>query len=313
MNILHLKYVVEVEQTGSITRAAENLYMGQPNLSKAIRELEKSIGVAIFKRTPKGVVPTARGEEFLIQAKKILAQIEHMEAMFMPGTKERQTLSVSVPRASYITEAFTSFIQLLDDKKEIHLDYKETNSMEAINHIVQDESTIALIRYPREQEKYFRHFLDFKGLESELIWEFEYVAIMSAKHPLAQAETLKYEDMIPYIEIIHGDHETPNIPMHEAVKIKDKPHLKRKIFVYERGSQFDILVNVPSSYLWGSPIPENLLSRHGLVQLTCSRPGNKYKDVLIYKKGYRLSSPELLFLNEVKRLRDAVADERSFG
>ena len=78
MNILHLKYAVEVEQTGSITQAAENLYMGQPNLSKAIRELEKNIGIAIFKRTPKGFVPPARGEEFLITAKKILAKIENL-------------------------------------------------------------------------------------------------------------------------------------------------------------------------------------------------------------------------------------------
>ena len=117
MNILHLKYAVEVERTGSITQAAENLYMGQPNLSKAIRELENSVGIVIFKRTPKGVVPTVRGEEFLKQAKKVLAQIEHMEAIFMPGTKERQRLSVSIPRASYMAEAFTSFVQLLDETK----------------------------------------------------------------------------------------------------------------------------------------------------------------------------------------------------
>lgn len=53
MNLQHLKYVVEVEKTGSITQAAQNLYMGQPNLSKAIRELEKNLGIVLFKRTSK--------------------------------------------------------------------------------------------------------------------------------------------------------------------------------------------------------------------------------------------------------------------
>ncbi len=309
MNILHLKYAVEVERTGSITQAAENLYMGQPNLSKAIRELENSVGIVIFKRTPKGVVPTVRGEEFLKQAKKVLAQIEHMEAIFMPGTKERQRLSVSIPRASYMAEAFTSFVQLLDETKEIDLDYKETNSMQAIHNILQDESTIAFIRYPLEQEKYFQHLLAFRGLESKVIWEFEYRAVMSEKHPLASANPLKYEDIIQYTEIAHGDLETPHIPIHEAIKLQERPYIKRRIFVYERGSQFDLLVNVPSTFMWVSPIPSDVLQRYHLVQLTCESPGNRYKDVLIYKKGYKLNSPERLFTNEVKRIRDLVAAE----
>ena len=61
MNLTYLKYVVEVEKSGSITGAAQNLYMGQPNLSKAIKELENDIGITLFKRTAKGVVPTRQG------------------------------------------------------------------------------------------------------------------------------------------------------------------------------------------------------------------------------------------------------------
>ncbi len=81
MNLQHLKYAVEVEKTGSITQAAENLYMGQPNLSKAIKELEGTLGVAIFKRTSKGVLPTAQGKEFLRYAKSILDQVERMQKL----------------------------------------------------------------------------------------------------------------------------------------------------------------------------------------------------------------------------------------
>ena len=61
MNLTHLKYAVEVEKTGSITRAADNLFMGQPNLSKAIKELEQQVGIAIFRRTSRGVAPTRKG------------------------------------------------------------------------------------------------------------------------------------------------------------------------------------------------------------------------------------------------------------
>ena len=69
-NIQHLRYAVEVAKTGSISRAAENLFMGQPHLSKAIRELEEDMNITIFRRTPKGVEPTEQGEQFLEYARR---------------------------------------------------------------------------------------------------------------------------------------------------------------------------------------------------------------------------------------------------
>ena len=81
MNTLHFKYAVEIEKTRSITQAAENLYMAQPNLSKAIKELENSLGITIFRRTSKGVIPTDQGMKFLACAKQILMQIDNMEAI----------------------------------------------------------------------------------------------------------------------------------------------------------------------------------------------------------------------------------------
>lgn len=73
MNLLHLKYAVETAKAGSINKAAENLYIGQPNLSRAIKELEKSLGITIFVSSAKGMTVTPDGEEFLRYAQKILA------------------------------------------------------------------------------------------------------------------------------------------------------------------------------------------------------------------------------------------------
>ena len=81
MNLQQLRYAVEVERTGSITQAAENLFMGQPNLSKAIRELEREVGIEIFLRTPRGMELTEKGRVFLGYAKQILAQVRQMEEL----------------------------------------------------------------------------------------------------------------------------------------------------------------------------------------------------------------------------------------
>ena len=76
MNLMHLKYAAEIAKVGSLNKAAENLYMGQPNLSRAIRELETSLGITIFVRSAKGMSVTPEGEEFLRYARKILAEVD---------------------------------------------------------------------------------------------------------------------------------------------------------------------------------------------------------------------------------------------
>ena len=89
MNLLHLKYAVEIDCTKSISKAAENLYMGQPNLSRAIKELEENLGIKIFRRTSKGIITTPEGEEFLEYARKITSQVEELENVYKKGQRVR--------------------------------------------------------------------------------------------------------------------------------------------------------------------------------------------------------------------------------
>jgi len=101
MNLLHLKYAVEVERTRSFTGAAANLFMSQPNLSRAIKELEESLGITIFKRTSKGIVTTTQGEEFLFQAKNILRQIDEIEEQYRKDTADQKKMIVASTASPY--------------------------------------------------------------------------------------------------------------------------------------------------------------------------------------------------------------------
>jgi len=82
MNLIHLKYVTVIAETGSLGRAAERLRVAQPNLSRAVKEMEGHLGISIFRRTPKGMVPTPDGETFLNYARKILAQVNAVEGFW---------------------------------------------------------------------------------------------------------------------------------------------------------------------------------------------------------------------------------------
>lgn len=109
MNLSHLRYISEVAKTGSITKAAQNLYMGQPNLSKAIKEMEKTMGVSIFKRTSKGVEPTEKGREIVERANAVLRTADAFEADFCSKGDRTERISVRVCGSELCFKIFEEF------------------------------------------------------------------------------------------------------------------------------------------------------------------------------------------------------------
>lgn len=302
MKIEHLKYALEVEKTGLISKAAENLYMNQPHLSKAIKELEENIGIKIFNRTAKGVVPTKDGADFLVYAKNIVEQIDEVEKMYKNKDGDLHKFNVSVPMACYVAQAFIEFVTEISDSKSIDISYHETNSLLAIKSVVNNDNNIAIIRYQTIYEKYFLQFLEENDLVIEPIWEFAYQLIMSVQHPLAVEKNIEYSDLDDYIEITHGYLTIPSIPATLAREMMMQSKEKKEIAVFERESQFELLRNIHTTYMWTSPTPSNILNTMPLVEKECNVSNNLYKDVLIYKKGYKLDRQEKLFVSIVKKV-----------
>ncbi len=302
MKIEHLKYALEVERTGLISKAAENLFLNQPHLSKAIRELEDSVGITIFNRTPKGVVPTKDGAEFLVYARNIVSQVDEVENMYKHRDSDVHKFDVSVPMACYVAQAFIEFVTELVDSKSIDISYHETNSLMAINSVVNNDNNIAIIRYQTIYEKYFMQFLEENNLTVKPLWEFEYQLIMSVQNPLAMEKQIEYSDLDEYIEITHGYLTIPSIPAAKAREIMQQNKEKKEIAVFERESQFELLRNIHTTYMWTSPTPSNILNTMPLVEKKCNVENNKYKDVLIYRNGYKPSRQEKMFISMVKKV-----------
>jgi len=300
MNLLHLKYAVEVEKTRSIDKAAENLFMGQPNLSRAIKELEESLGITIFNRTSKGISPTEQGEEFLSYAKSILSQVSNVEAMYRENKHNIKHFSISVPRASYITQAFTDFVNKINNTTNFELSFKETNSMRAINNILHSDYNLGIIRYQTKFERSFSNLKTEKGLKLQKIFEFSSVVVMSAENPLANKESLMMSDLQDYIEIAHKDYYVPSVSLMDLKKEELSESINKRVFVFERGSQFDLLCGAKNTFMFVSPIPQKTLDRYGLVQKICKDYDKDYRDVLIYKKNYQFSELDKLFLSEIE-------------
>lgn len=311
MNTCYLRYAVEIEKTGSITQAAQKLYMAQPNLSKAIKDLEESLGYAIFKRSAGGIRVTERGSEFLYHAHKVLEQMEEIEKIGLRDAAGIRRFKLSIPRGSYIANGFTEFVAALPMTEGIEITVNETNTLKTIENVVNRGYNMGIIRYRKDYEDYFEKYLTNIKLEYETIWEFEYVLVMSERHPLASKSVICGNDLKDYVKITHGDIEMPGNGKDTREERPQPPGEtnagEKTIYVYERGSQFDLLTNVSTTYMWVSPLPEKHLSQYHLVQRACKMPNNLYRDVLIYRKDYQLGEYDILFQKKIYESKVEVA------
>ena len=298
MNLLHMKHALEVAKAGSLSKASEVLLIAAPNISRSIKELEADLGITIFDRTQNGMKLTPEGEEFLEFAKSILGQIDQVENYYKKGHPKKQTFSISVPRASYICEAFAEFSKSLS-KDAAEIFYKETNSQRTINNMLNHDYKLGIVRYAENYDMYFKTMLEEKGFTYELITEFTYKIIMSKNSPLAKLDTISSDDLVDYIEIAHADPYVPSMPISKVVKEELSDDIDRRIFVFERTSQFELLSRNLETFMWVSPIPKSLLERYDLVQRECIENRKIYKDLLIYKNGYKLSKLDRQFITEL--------------
>lgn len=296
MNLLHLKYAVEVANSGSINKASNNLLIAQPNISRSIKELENDLGISIFKRSAKGMYLTSEGEEFIKYANKILAEVEHIESIGKNTLLNRQYFSVAVPRASYISSAFSSFSNVIG-KEQAEFYYKEASAINAISSVLTSECNLGIIRYHEIYDNYFKSILKEKGLSFKLISDIDYVLVVNKNSSLAGLKDFSYAELEDFIEIMHMDLFVPGL----SNTVKAETHdFKRKILINERASQFELLSVNDRTFMWASPIPQDILNRYGLVQKKSETVQKTYKDFLIYKNNYTFSDLDKKFLKELE-------------
>lgn len=299
MNTLHFKYAVEVEKTRSITQAADNLYMAQPNLSKAIRELEDSLGITIFERTPKGVVPTKKGAEFLSRAKKILAQLEKMETLRDSGDAGVRSFDLSAPYGGYIMEAFARFSGALP-MADVRLSFRECDTAETIARVAEERSDLGIVRCRTGSVRYLQSYLDQKELSCEPVWEFTGVLLMAKKHPLSSFGTITSDSLSEYLELMRGEETAVGFFEEQTQEPAGS------IRMYGCAGAEALLSRISGAYMIVPPAPERDYEGTLLVQKPY-REGLRYTDLVICPKNGKLSALSMQFIDALYAAKNAAA------
>ena len=294
MDLQQLRQVQEVARCGSISRAAKNLYMSQPNLSKSIRELEEEIGVPLFHRTVQGMEITLSGEQFLQYAHNILTQMDQLTALYQSRKASDLNLSVCVPRASYIAQAFNRWAGQ-NAEGRFHLLYQETNTAAVLGAVTSEEAQVGIVRYDVAYQKYYDGLMLARGLNHASLWEYNMLLLMHRSHPLSSKPQITPDELEKFPEIVHGD--LPSAPPAGEKELQPSGAQDSKIEVFDRAGQFGILRHVPGSYIWVSPVPQEILDLYQLVQIPCTAPP-VCRDTAVWKG--RLSASGSEFLDEVR-------------
>lgn len=285
MNLQHMKYAIVIAQTQSINKAAEQLYVGQPTLSRAIKELEGNLGITLFERSTKGMTLTADGELFIRCAKNVLAQVDDIEKMFgREGTAKRR-FSLSAPRAGYVYEAFVRFSCEVGEDTQAELVYRAADTMGALADVEQGRSALGVVRYASHADRYYKEMMEEKGLVCELVAEFRMGILVSRSSPLARRRKLGQEDLRPLMEIFLSDTRAA-APVGAENHREEPSNLSLRQLYLHGGNPLEILSRNPQTYVWSAPLPKEQQERYGLVWLEASWRQELYRDVLVRQKDY---------------------------
>ncbi len=284
MNLQYLRYALEISRTGSISKAAENLSVAQPNLSRAVKELEAGLGISIFDRTRTGMTVTPEGEKLLSTGARILQEVDELETMFDGEETPRQTLTITVPHAAYLAHALSVFCRDLEVDGRYDIVWQEAGASDAIGAVTRGESRLGIIRYPAHFETYYTDQLTSQDLRWEPVADFPPVILAGKGSPLAACEAVTPADLAGLYEVV-----SPDLPLSGRAEQSAESLPARRLTVSDRGARQEILCADPSTYERSLPVPREICERLGLLTRPLTPSATVVRDILIYPAHYRLT------------------------
>ena len=184
MTLQQLRYIVMVAEKGTISKAAQELFISQPSLTNAIKELENEMQITIFNRTNKGIVISNEGEEFLGYARQVLDQANLLESKYLKGEKRTYRFSVSTQHYSFAINAFVDFISNFEgDQYDFTL--RETQTYEIIEDVSRLKSEIGILYMCSTNKDILSKIINQNNLKFEELFVAKPHVFISSNHPIA--------------------------------------------------------------------------------------------------------------------------------
>lgn len=241
MTLQQLRYVTSIADCGSMNEAAKILFVSQPSLSGAVKELEEETGIEIFKRTNKGVLPTPQGEEFLGYARQLLNQYELMEDRFVRRTQVKKKFSVSMQHYSFAVKAFVELVKQYG-MDEYEFAAYETKTGEVISNVRNFKSEIGILYENDFNRQALGKILKENNLEFQPLFTCGTYAYLWKKHPLAGKEEISMEELAEFPCLAFDQGDTPSFFL--AEEVLSTYDYKRVIRANDRATMLNLMVGL---------------------------------------------------------------------
>ena len=255
MTLTQLNYLITIAETKSLNKAAEQLYLSQPSLTNAIKELEKELGITLFYRSGRGVTLTNDGTEFLLYAKQIYGQYESVLEKYGKGGSYKKKFGVSTQHYSFAVKAFVDMAKEFDmSKYEFAL--RETKTMEVISDVNTMKSEIGILYLSDFNRKAIEKLLKSYDLEFHHLVDCQAYVYIWKDHPLAKEASISFAQLngYPCLSFEQGD----NSSFYFAEEILSTNEYSQVIKANDRATMLNLMVGLNGYTLCSGIICEEL-------------------------------------------------------
>ena len=281
MTLQQLKYVLMVAETGTITEAANNLYISQPSLTNAIHELEKEMNIVIFNRTNKGITLSKEGEDFLGYARQVLEQAAILEDKYKGSNGGKKQFCISTQHYSFAVNALVDLIKKYG-QDEYDFSIRETQTYEIIEDVAHMRSEIGIIFLNDFNEVVINKILKSHDLEFHQLFVAKPHVFISRKHPLAKNTVITNEELeeYPYMSFEQGEHNS----FYFSEEIFSDYERKKNIRVRDRATLFNLLIGL-NGYTVCSGVIDKKLNGKDIIAVPLADEKDMRIGYITHKKG----------------------------
>ncbi|MBS6195797.1 MAG: LysR family transcriptional regulator [Clostridiales bacterium] len=255
MTLTQLLYAVTIADTKSMNKAAEKLFVSQPALSGAIKDLEDEIHTEIFIRNNKGILVTTEGEEFLRYARQMAELNTLINERFVEQKAEKKKFSVSMQHYSFAVEAFIKLANQFT-LSEFELAVHETKTYEVIDNVKNYRSEIGILYVNDFNKKVMTKIFAENELEFVPLFQCGISVYMSKEHPLAKRQLIAFEELrdYPCLSFEQGDKNS----FYFAEEVLSTLEYKQIIKANDRATMLNLMVGMNGYTLCSGIICEDL-------------------------------------------------------
>lgn len=281
MTLQQLRYAVMVAEMGTITEAADKLYISQPSLTNAIRELEKEMNIQIFNRTNKGISISKEGEDFLGYARQVLEQAAILEDKYKGRDGGKKQFCISTQHYSFAVNAFVDLIKEYG-QDEYDFSIRETQTYEIIDDVAQMRSEIGILFLNDFNEAVIRKILKSHELEFHELFVAKPHVFISRNHPLANETIITNEQLTPYpyLSFEQGEHNS----FYFSEEIFSTSERKKNIRVRDRATLFNLLIGL-NGYTVCSGVIDKKLNGKDIISVPLAEESNMHIGYINHKNG----------------------------